>query len=337
MPEKFQLAIASIESGNRLLGQQLLAQAILEEPNNESAWLWMSELVSEDKKQYCLEKALMINPNNHQALQALETMKLLKIEPEAELVTVNTSPVSNPEVAVQPVFTSPSEAGDQHQGTESISALPKNTTKPILPKLWLNHTFSTIHALILFEDELIAGKIEPQYGDHAIRIILRGKLPTDLMNGKVSIAYSSLVKVQGIGNSLHLYFEDQSGRNETTVVECKDKESLNAILDKLESRLGGNFERTSAPINRKQAIMVSGVLMVAVAVISTFLYFSAVNIQSVDVAASDSVSLLGQLGPTGVACIAGVLLTVLIILIVYLLVNKPPMNITIARKKSVNK
>lgn len=50
MPEKFQLAIASIESGNRLLGQQLLAQAILEEPNNESAWLWMSELVSEDKK-----------------------------------------------------------------------------------------------------------------------------------------------------------------------------------------------------------------------------------------------------------------------------------------------
>ncbi|MCL4271862.1 MAG: hypothetical protein KJZ72_20050, partial [Anaerolineales bacterium] len=67
MSDKLQQAITAIKSGQKQVGQQLLARVIQEEPNNEVAWLWMSAVVDEDKRGYCIEHALKINPNNLQA------------------------------------------------------------------------------------------------------------------------------------------------------------------------------------------------------------------------------------------------------------------------------
>jgi thioredoxin-like negative regulator of GroEL len=75
MSEKLQQAITSIKSGNQQLGQQLLAQVLQEQPDNELGWLWMSAVVSEDKRRYCIERVLRINPNNQRAKQALEQLK----------------------------------------------------------------------------------------------------------------------------------------------------------------------------------------------------------------------------------------------------------------------
>lgn len=76
--EKLQQAISSIKSGNKQHGQQLLAQILQAEPNNETAWLWMSAVVDEDKRKYCIERVLKINPNNQAAKQALGNLN--KIE-----------------------------------------------------------------------------------------------------------------------------------------------------------------------------------------------------------------------------------------------------------------
>jgi hypothetical protein len=78
MSEKLPIAIEAIKAGNKQLGQQLLAQILQADPNNEQAWLWMSAVVDEDKRKYCIERVLKINPNNILASQALSELNQKK-------------------------------------------------------------------------------------------------------------------------------------------------------------------------------------------------------------------------------------------------------------------
>ncbi len=77
MDETLQEAIKLIKSGDKQSGGQLLAQILKQNPENEVAWLWMSQVVTTDEhRQHCLEKVLSLNPNNkiaQQAAQYLET------------------------------------------------------------------------------------------------------------------------------------------------------------------------------------------------------------------------------------------------------------------------
>ncbi len=75
MPDVVQQAISAIRSGDKLTGKQLLTQAIKSDPNNETAWLWMSAAVtSDDERRLCLERVLSINPRNEQARRGLEAL-----------------------------------------------------------------------------------------------------------------------------------------------------------------------------------------------------------------------------------------------------------------------
>ena len=72
MIETLQAAIAAIKSGEKTHGKALLAEVLLNDPNNETAWLWMSGAVDEpEERRYCLEKLLSINPNNAAAQAGL--------------------------------------------------------------------------------------------------------------------------------------------------------------------------------------------------------------------------------------------------------------------------
>lgn len=66
--------------------RKLLAECVQRESTNETAWLWLSVCAdTTDQKQFCLEKALQINPNNAQSRRALE--KLLAVEqPSLEML-----------------------------------------------------------------------------------------------------------------------------------------------------------------------------------------------------------------------------------------------------------
>ncbi len=63
--------IAAYQAGNRVHARRLLAQALEENPNNQSAWLWLSGVVdSPDACVYCLRRVLDINPDNDIAVHA---------------------------------------------------------------------------------------------------------------------------------------------------------------------------------------------------------------------------------------------------------------------------
>ena len=72
MSVTLQDAINAIQSGDLVSGKALLARLLQQDPNNESAWIWMSGTVEEiDQRRYCLEKALAINPGNATAQAGL--------------------------------------------------------------------------------------------------------------------------------------------------------------------------------------------------------------------------------------------------------------------------
>ena len=69
-------AIAAAEAGNRRNALGLLAQVVQLDPWNETAWLWLAELVETDAQRIdCLERVLSINRDNPLVHQRLRTLK----------------------------------------------------------------------------------------------------------------------------------------------------------------------------------------------------------------------------------------------------------------------
>ncbi len=95
MPDKLQQAISLIKSGDKQNGRRLLAEVLRADPGNETAWLWMSSVVANDKRRYdCLRQVLKINPN-HQ----LAKTGLAQLQPKQES---QPQPTESPEQLVSP-------------------------------------------------------------------------------------------------------------------------------------------------------------------------------------------------------------------------------------------
>lgn len=73
---ELQKAINAIKSGDKKAGYQLLTQVIKADPKGEdaeTAWLWMSTLVTNpEKKRQCFNSVLKINPSNEIARKQIE-------------------------------------------------------------------------------------------------------------------------------------------------------------------------------------------------------------------------------------------------------------------------
>ena len=116
MNDKLQQAITAIKSGDKVTGQQLLAQVIKAEPKNETAWLWMTTLTDDpEKKRYCLKTVLQINPNNEMAKKGLATL-----EPSQSLKSVDVPEAEN--IVSQPT------------PSQSIEESPRQPIEEIIPK-----------------------------------------------------------------------------------------------------------------------------------------------------------------------------------------------------------
>lgn len=66
-------AIDLIKAGDKSEGGRILSGVVKLEPDNESAWVWLSTCVDPiEKKKYCLNQILRINPNNSYAKNSLD-------------------------------------------------------------------------------------------------------------------------------------------------------------------------------------------------------------------------------------------------------------------------
>lgn len=95
--DKLRQAIELIKNGDKKGGQDLLVDVVNTDPDNEIAWLWLSSVVPQEKRTFCLEKALSINPHNIQARNQLEKIKSSEqvqstIAPQQSKETINEEP-----------------------------------------------------------------------------------------------------------------------------------------------------------------------------------------------------------------------------------------------------
>lgn len=96
--ETIEQAIQLIRAGDKKAGGKLLAEVVKQDPQNETAWLWLAGCFdNEEKKKFCLKKALEINPGNTRAWEALQKLseeeinwenrmnRVIETDPETEL------------------------------------------------------------------------------------------------------------------------------------------------------------------------------------------------------------------------------------------------------------
>jgi hypothetical protein len=75
MASMLEEAVAHIRAGNIEQARPLLVEVIKQNPRDENAWLWMTKCVTEpEKKRYCFERVLQINPQNQHAIRGLERL-----------------------------------------------------------------------------------------------------------------------------------------------------------------------------------------------------------------------------------------------------------------------
>lgn len=97
MLQTLQDAIQAIQSGDKAAGKKILGQLLRANPNNELAWLWMTECVEQDAQRiYCFEQALKINPKNVTARQGLERLKGSSTQPPRPETSSQVPPEQSP-------------------------------------------------------------------------------------------------------------------------------------------------------------------------------------------------------------------------------------------------
>jgi hypothetical protein len=77
--DRLNQAIQLIRAGNKQAALPILSEIVQIESNNESAWLWLFVCVdSVSQKEYCLQKALEINPYNQNTRNEIEKLSNTK-------------------------------------------------------------------------------------------------------------------------------------------------------------------------------------------------------------------------------------------------------------------
>ena len=118
MAEILLQAMEAYKNGNTNLARQLLAQALIQNPRDEGAWMLMSELVDDVKlKRNCLQRVLLINPQNSAANIALMKLDTSPLSPVVR--GERYKPIVPPDAQKTPPFTPPfTWSGEESQEQE---------------------------------------------------------------------------------------------------------------------------------------------------------------------------------------------------------------------------
>ncbi len=343
--EKLQEAITLIRSGDRQIAQKLLTEILNAEPRNETAWLWMSALMSGEKRRFCLEKVLSINPNHVQARAQLARLTSAT-PPELTIPTTVSARVLTHHVPSAPVEAQvESVPPSQPEETPAPSYAPVQGTP--LPKVWLKTGKYLARLIYLEGNNLLVFDASPDKAAEVLEEVRLGVTPTqfDQIKNKfhlMNIKHVLLTKVKSVtlfGDGLKIIGVDKSG-NEKKINATVNKENAEAILKALHDRLGSDFQRNTRPISRLRVMMSAIVLFLLTCCGTGGLYWFVQGLKA-DVEAAGGMggsarargiaALLLLIGPNGFLCIGGLVLIVVIVAMVASL-RKPPEETVLARE-----
>jgi len=311
--DKLQQAVALIKSGDKKGGQNLLIDIVNSDPKNETAWLWLASVVSQDKRAFCLEKVLSINPNNLQAKQYLQKLKASK-QPQ---------PNSIPQASVA-----------------SKKSMPSVTEQPMSssPQYWtVSFGNKLVSFIILDNTKLITFDVPPMRVPAITEQINRGILTKDSVNGSnyKLINLSQIAQVRLLLNDIKINYHDNSSKDLAATIACMKDETSIGVLEALQKQLGQQFTRTTKQNSRLEVAGRSLILLLIGFGGTGFCYWATLDIGDSNYHGRyrGIVSILQLIGPNGILCIGGVLILLLLISIISQFV-KPPTETLLVRTGS---
>lgn len=313
--EKLKNAIKYIKSGNIQQGHSLLTQIVKEEPNNEEAWFWIASISLDNKKQIYLEKVLEINPNNQQAIVALEVLKTKDKVRQVEIVQPKSEPVFNV------------------SNKESEKSL-------VVQKFWIHPTRKELFIFLLSEDKLLTAKSNPKFTGELTKQLSVGNIPYSLLTEKITVPIKNLINIEESLNSLKINFQDENSQVAIIRMECKDEQMSSEIFSAIEQNSPSLFERKTMQMSKGKIILSNSIVLSIILGLSAFLYYGALEIESGAVNPTGSsrvrglIALLDVIGTSGVICIGGVLFLVVLFSMI-LSLRKPPLVTTLTQKEPI--
>lgn len=324
--DKVQQAILAIKSGDRQMGQRLLAEVLKEDTKNETAWLWMASLVSGERRRLCLENVLRINPDH--AVARAQVAKLAS-SPSVE-------PVVQPASSAPPAVLPP-------------SAKPASAPSPSLParqvygdQVWWipDKHLSTI--ISLSSDTLLAFDILPHLAQQVVAEIKSGTPHTQLYSEKrkyhlQSVCYVPLTRVKTVtlfGESMKVITADKTGAEKSFSITC-NKANSEVVLDALQMRLGPQFKKITRPISRARVGLSALALFLMTLCGTGFFYWLAQGLAREDhitgsARARGIATLVLMIGPNGFLCIGGVLLVIVLLALISSLAKPPEETVLVS-------
>ncbi|MBN1429093.1 MAG: hypothetical protein JXB07_11960 [Anaerolineae bacterium] len=319
MTDNVQRAIDLIKSGDKQGGQRILAQVLKTDPQNELAWLWMSTVVDRDKRRYCLEKTLSINPDNVQAKQALELLSqkeasssLSQVVPEVQ----SSASLDAHELAVEGGFSAGASRSEMADAD-----------------VWVKRTKYYVYVSILTRDEVIVGRAGANR-TREIQSRVEQKLPVlELFGHTDTVRLAAVSKVILSLGTINVEYSDEKGDTRRLYVPCPDDEATEAAMDAFQRRLGSRFERTQAPLRTCMALGIPTFMILGVIGGTVLFFFLAQEAMTTAISGSWRARALGMilrfLGPNGVLCIGGVLLVFFVAILIRWGLN-PPLDTILA-------
>lgn len=319
--EKLQKAIALIKSGDKKSGKNLLVDIVNSDPKNETAWLWLASVVSQDKQIFCLEKVININPNNAQAKQYLEKIKANeKIQSNATSQASTTSKENTPKVIEQHASGNPPQYW-------------------VIPFKLSKSQFSRV--VILENTRLVMLEVVPIKVTAILEQVNRGTLTKEWVDKNltsklkyVSVQLNQILQVRFLFR-IRVDYRDEAGKESSIDIDCEKDETSKAVIEALQKRLENGFVLMSKPNSRWEVAGRSLILLIITFGITGFCYWGTIDLGTEELHGrySGIGTLLQLIGSNGVLCIGGGILVILLIFIVSQFV-KPPMETLLVRKNS---
>jgi len=136
----FQRGVAAAQNNNLELARELLTEVVDRDPENLSAWEWLSQVIetSEDQE-VCLTNILTLDPENDAVREQLELLKQTR-----EMATQNPWIVDGSENDKPPPLNAPTLAGDilgEAYIEKYTTIIPEPEPEPVLPStaLWAKY------------------------------------------------------------------------------------------------------------------------------------------------------------------------------------------------------
>lgn len=311
--EELQRAIALIKSGDKENGRNLLLDVVNLDPKNEDAWLWLTSVVPRDKRAFCFEKVLEINPNNILAKQ--------KIDPLSSNSQVQFDPTP------QPI--------PSNQETMSNSS-----------QYWPIPVGKSVRVICLDAQTMTMFDVVPERIPLVVDQIKQGAVTKDWYSENIALGFQDIsyksvpinkvTQVRLLIKRITVEYRDDAGKDTSISIRSDKDEVIESILTGLQNRLGNSFTRISRPNSRGEVAVRSLILLVAGLGGTGFCYWATLDLVGRELHGrySGIASLFQLIGPNGVLCIGGGLILLLLVFIISQFV-KPPTETLLVRKDSL--